>query len=74
LITGCTGFLGKVLLEKIIRTCVDYKRIYVMIRGKKGMKIEDRFKRDVLGSHIFKVLFYNRPELMKVVAEKVVPI
>lgn len=45
-----------------------------MIRGKKGMKIEDRFKRDVLGSHIFKVLFYNRPELMKVVAEKVVPI
>ena len=35
-ITGATGFLGKVLLEKLLRSCFDLKKIYVLVRHKKG--------------------------------------
>ncbi|PSN41793.1 hypothetical protein C0J52_21751 [Blattella germanica] len=36
LITGATGFLGKVLLEKILRSCSDVDTVYLLIRTKKG--------------------------------------
>lgn len=39
LITGATGFVGKVLLEKFIRSIPDFKRIYIMIRPKKGIDV-----------------------------------
>nr|ALJ30244.1 putative fatty acyl reductase FAR10 [Spodoptera litura] len=35
-LTGGTGFLGKVLIEKIIRSCGDINTIYVLARNKKG--------------------------------------
>ena len=35
-ITGATGFLGKVLIEKLLRTCHDLNKIYVLVRAKKG--------------------------------------
>ncbi len=35
-ITGATGFLGKVLIEKLLRSCYDLKKIYVLVRHKKG--------------------------------------
>lgn len=35
LITGTTGFVAKVLLEKILRV-LDVKRIFILIRAKKG--------------------------------------
>lgn len=31
-ITGTTGFVGKVVLEKILRTLCDYKKIFIMVR------------------------------------------
>jgi fatty acyl-CoA reductase len=36
-ITGTTGFVGKVVLEKIMRSLGNYKKIYIMVRQKKGM-------------------------------------
>jgi len=35
LCTGCTGFIGKVLAEKILRCLPNVKQVYVMIREKK---------------------------------------
>ncbi|XP_035456025.2 fatty acyl-CoA reductase wat [Spodoptera frugiperda] len=35
-LTGGTGFLGKVLIEKLIRSCGDINTIYVLARNKKG--------------------------------------
>lgn len=35
-VTGGTGFLGKVLVEKLLRSCPDIKAIYLLIRPKKG--------------------------------------
>lgn len=47
LITGTTGFLGKVLLEKLFRSAHDFKRIYVLVRPKRGTSIMDRVKREI---------------------------
>ena len=38
-LTGCTGFVGKVVLEKIIRTMPNFRKIFVMIRAKKNMSL-----------------------------------
>jgi alcohol-forming fatty acyl-CoA reductase len=35
-ITGGTGYIGKVLIEKLLRTCQGIKRIYVLMRLKKA--------------------------------------
>lgn len=36
LITGATGFMGKVLLEKLLRACPAVKAVYVLVRQKAG--------------------------------------
>lgn len=41
-ITGGSGFLGKVLIEKILRKCSDVERIYMLIRPKKGSNPKQR--------------------------------
>ncbi|XP_023936984.2 fatty acyl-CoA reductase 1-like [Bicyclus anynana] len=41
-ITGGTGFMGKVLLEKLLYSCSDLDRIYLLLRPKKGVKPENR--------------------------------
>lgn len=42
LITGGTGFLGKVLMEKLLRSCPDIGSIYLLVRPKKGKDIQER--------------------------------
>lgn len=44
LVTGGTGFLGKVLLEKLLRSCEDIQCIYVLLRSKRGLSSEERYK------------------------------
>jgi hypothetical protein len=51
LITGGTGFLGKVLLEKILRTCSDVDTIYLLIRSKKGKEPRKRID-EILASPV----------------------
>ncbi|XP_050074474.1 putative fatty acyl-CoA reductase CG5065 [Anopheles maculipalpis] len=41
-LTGGTGFLGKVLIEKLLRSCPDIGRIFVLMRNKRGKSIETR--------------------------------
>lgn len=43
-LTGGTGFMGKVLLEKLLRTCPHIKHIYLLIRSKKGKNVEQRME------------------------------
>ncbi|XP_075409432.1 fatty acyl-CoA reductase 2-like [Tenrec ecaudatus] len=42
LVTGATGFMGKVLLEKLLRTSPDLKIIYILVRPKAGHTLEQR--------------------------------
>ncbi len=48
LITGTTGFLGKVLLEKFLFSisCVD--KIYILIRTKGEFDPQERFQKDII--------------------------
>lgn len=41
-ITGTTGFVGKVVLEKILRSLPEFKMIYIMVRSKKGQTGQQR--------------------------------
>jgi fatty acyl-CoA reductase len=41
-VTGATGFLGKALLEKLLRSCSDVGNIYVLVRPKKGKVTSER--------------------------------
>lgn len=69
LITGSTGFIGKALTEKLLRTCVTVSTIYLLIRPKKGQSVEERCN-DLLQNPVFistsitLVIFYvNSTEL-----------
>nr|CAD7409794.1 unnamed protein product [Timema cristinae] len=41
LVTGATGFLGKVLVEKLLRT-TDVDRVYMFFRPKRGQEVKQR--------------------------------
>lgn len=41
-VTGGTGFLGKLLIEKLLRTCSTLRKIYILVRPKKGKEIASR--------------------------------
>lgn len=41
LITGGNGFIGKVLVEKLLR-CFNVKKIYLLIRSKNNATVEER--------------------------------
>ncbi|KAH9636843.1 hypothetical protein HF086_017798 [Spodoptera exigua] len=42
LITGATGFMGKVLVERILATCPDVGRLHLLMRDKKGHSPQKR--------------------------------
>jgi alcohol-forming fatty acyl-CoA reductase len=43
-ITGGSGFIGKVLIEKILRSCESVGKIYILLRKKKNKSLEERIK------------------------------
>lgn len=43
-ITGGSGFLGKVLIEKLLRSCSQIDKIYILIRQKKGKEPKQRLE------------------------------
>jgi alcohol-forming fatty acyl-CoA reductase len=43
-ITGASGFVGKGLLEKLIRVCPRIVVIFILVRPKKHQTMEQRYK------------------------------
>ncbi|XP_068900165.1 putative fatty acyl-CoA reductase CG5065 isoform X2 [Tenebrio molitor] len=70
LITGGTGFLGKVLVEKLLRICPNLKKIYLIMREKKGKNIEERLQ-EIFSGPLFDMLKQRHG---KCIFEKVEPI
>ena len=68
-ITGGSGFLGKVLIEKLLRSCPDVKKIYFLLRPGKGKTIEDRCK-EIMELPLFDLLRIMNPNF----ADKIIPI
>ena len=54
-VTGVTGFVGKVVLEQLIRQKheLGVDTIFVLIRRKRGTSPARRFRYEVMGSHAF---------------------
>jgi len=44
-VTGATGFIGKVLVEKLLRSCPQLQAIYCLTRSKQGEAASDRLSR-----------------------------
>lgn len=41
-VTGASGFVGKVLVEKLLRSCPEIKKVYVLLRPKKNLNLKER--------------------------------
>jgi fatty acyl-CoA reductase len=67
-ITGGTGLMGKVLIEKLLRSCPDLNKIFVLVRSKKGVLISDRIEK-IKKLPLFDVLRETNPRVLdKIVA------
>ncbi|XP_050298925.1 fatty acyl-CoA reductase wat-like [Anthonomus grandis grandis] len=67
-ITGATGFVGKALIEKLLRD-TNVNRIYILIREKRGRSIKERLEK-MFENPIFSVIRSHNPKF----EEKIVPI
>ncbi|XP_014285877.1 putative fatty acyl-CoA reductase CG5065 [Halyomorpha halys] len=63
-VTGGTGLMGKVFIEKILRSCPDVNRVYVLIRPKKGVPTEERWSK-LIQLPLFEKLRSEKPEAFK---------
>ncbi|KAL1489347.1 hypothetical protein ABEB36_014260 [Hypothenemus hampei] len=59
-ISGATGFLGKVLIEKLLRV-TEVRRLYLLVRTKKGLNPKERLQ-DIFKHVLFSRLRQERPE------------
>jgi nucleoside-diphosphate-sugar epimerase len=72
LLTGATGFVAKVLLEKLIRTMPDLGRIVLLVRAGEHGDARARFVREIAASSVFDHLRAVRPAwLERFLAERV---
>ncbi|CAH0602077.1 unnamed protein product [Chrysodeixis includens] len=55
LITGGTGFMGKVLVEKLLRKCPDISQILLLVRSKKGKNPKQRLE-EIFNGPLFEKL------------------
>ncbi|CAH1131183.1 unnamed protein product [Ceutorhynchus assimilis] len=68
-ITGGSGFIGKALIEKLLRSCPGLGNIYVLLRSKKGKTLYSRVEQ-ILNCPLFTLLKQEHAESLK----KIIPI
>lgn len=68
-ITGATGFMGKVLVEKLLRSCPEISMVYLLTRAKRGVDPITRVH-SLLDCPLFEPLSKLQPDFRK----KVVPV
>ncbi|XP_018563268.1 putative fatty acyl-CoA reductase CG5065 [Anoplophora glabripennis] len=68
-ITGATGFMGKVMVEKLLYACTGIKSIYILIRHKRGKSPQQRIQ-DMWQLPMFERLRKSQPNAI----HKIVPL
>ncbi|XP_076818620.1 fatty acyl-CoA reductase 1-like isoform X2 [Clavelina lepadiformis] len=68
-LTGATGFIGQLLIEKLLRSCPDIKGLILLIRSKKGKSITERLQK-IIEPPIFDKLRKTQPGF----ASKLIPV
>lgn len=75
-VTGGTGFLGKILIEKILRSCPEVKNVYILLRSKDGMNPSERMQ-ELLNSPVYDRIKKENPmaltKLVPVVGDILIP-
>ncbi|XP_020595026.1 alcohol-forming fatty acyl-CoA reductase-like, partial [Phalaenopsis equestris] len=56
LVTGSTGFLAKIFVEKVLRVQPSVKKLFLLVRASDGCSVEERFQNEVIGKELFDVL------------------
>lgn len=56
LVTGATGFIAKILVEKILRIQPNVKKLYLLVRARDAKTANVRLQDEILGKELFKVL------------------
>ncbi|KAF9579063.1 cyclin-dependent kinase inhibitor far1 [Lunasporangiospora selenospora] len=76
-LTGATGFVGKTILEKMLRSLPQIKKIYVLVRISGTKTLQDRVDKDIFSSMIFDTLRAQcgTPEAFnEQIVKKIVPV
>lgn len=68
-ITGSTGFLGQLILEKLLRSCPGISTIYILVRHKKGKDMQTRVD-EIFESPVFERIKESDPKFR----HKIIPI
>lgn len=76
LVTGSTGFLGKLMVEKILRVQPDVKKVYLLVRAPDAASAEQRILTQVLGKDLFNTLRekHGLAGFQKLIKEKIFPL
>ncbi|KAK1435079.1 hypothetical protein QVD17_00839 [Tagetes erecta] len=56
LITGATGFLAKIFVEKVLRVQPNVKKLYLLVRASDGKSALQRFNTEAVAKDLFKLL------------------
>ncbi|XP_076884070.1 putative fatty acyl-CoA reductase 4 isoform X2 [Bidens hawaiensis] len=75
LVTGATGFLGKIFVEKILRVQPNIKKLYLLIRGSDSNSAMHRLHSEVIGKDLFRVIKQKLgTHFHTLISEKVIPV
>ncbi|XP_031330714.1 putative fatty acyl-CoA reductase CG5065 [Photinus pyralis] len=66
LVTGATGYLGTYFVEKLLRSCPDVKKVYLLVRKKRGRPNEDRLV-EFFESPVYNALKRSNPRAFQTV-------
>ncbi|XP_068621896.1 fatty acyl-CoA reductase wat-like [Battus philenor] len=62
-ITGGSGFVGKNLIEKLIRCC-NVNKVFLLLRPKKNKSLQERLD-EIISNPVFDYLHKHKPEFVK---------
>lgn len=62
-ITGATGFMGKILVEKLLFSCPDIGRLFLLIRQKKNSSVQARIS-ELIALPVFDRLRASNPKVL----------
>lgn len=63
-ITGGSGFMGKVMIEKLLYSCSDVKEVIILMRPKRGKSASERVE-DFVNVPAFSRIMKDKPEVMR---------
>ncbi|CAK7329345.1 unnamed protein product [Dovyalis caffra] len=75
LVTGATGYLAKIFVEKILRVQPNVKKFYLILRAADDKSARERLRDEVIAKDLFKVLREKHgASLHSFISEKVTPV